>query len=306
MTTTPSASSPAGPGPGSAAGPGTGNARAPGPLPPPAPVVGTGPVIDAAGVTVHLHHDDNKARKLKYNLAGARAAGRTTLLTFGGAYSNHLRATAAAGAREGMSTVGVVRGEEHLPLNPSLAAARAHGMHLVYMDRTTYRRKHEPGVLAALREEWGDFHLLPEGGSNAEAARGCAELPADVTPPFDVLVCAVGTGGTLAGLAAGLAPGQRALGFAVLKGADFLRDDIAALQRAAFGASTDNWSLDLDHHFGGYARRTPELDAYIEAFHDSHGVLLDRVYEAKMMAGLHALTARGAFPPGTRVTAVIA
>ncbi|GGO81564.1 1-aminocyclopropane-1-carboxylate deaminase/D-cysteine desulfhydrase [Wenjunlia tyrosinilytica] len=262
--------------------------------------------LAAAEVTLHLHHDDNKARKLKYNLAEARASGRTTLLTFGGAYSNHLLATARAGAREGFTTVGIVRGEEHLPLNPVLAAARDHGMRLAYLDRGTYRRKHTPEVIDGLRERYGDFHLLPEGGSNAAAARGCAELPAEIGQPFDLIACAVGTGGTLAGIAAGLRPDQRALGFAVLKGAAFLNEDVAALQREAFGRPTGNWSIDLAHHYGGYAKRTPKLDAFIEDFRERHGETLNWVYEAKMLAGLYDLTARATFPRGTRIVAVLA
>ena len=264
------------------------------------------PRLAAAGVTVHLHFDSNKARKLKYNLIEAREAGHTTLLTFGGAWSNHIRATAEAGAREGFATIGVIRGEEHLPLNPVLAAARAHGMRLTYLDRATYRRKHQPEVIASLRRRWGGFHLLPEGGSNAAAARGCAELPESIAVPFDVLVCAVGTGGTLAGAAAGLRPGQRAIGFTVLKGAEYLHSVVTALQRSAFGAPTGNWCLDHGYHFGGYAKRTPDLDAFVAEFRARHGVTLDWVYEAKMMAGLYARIEQGVFPRGTRIVALIA
>lgn len=269
--------------------------------------------LDRAGVTVLLVRDDlvdpelpgNKSRKLKYNLVAAREQGHGTLLTFGGAYSNHLRAVAAAGRRHGFRTVGVVRGEEHLPLNPSLAYAAAHGMTLTYLDRDAYRRKHTEPVLAALRATWGDCYVIPEGGSNALAVRGCAELPAAIDADFDVLCCPVGTGGTLAGLAAGLRPGQRALGVAVLKGAGFLVDEVRELQRQALGAPTDNWRIDLDHHYGGYARRTPALDAFIADFHARHDLALDPVYTGKLLAALYDLTERGAFPPGTRLAAVI-
>ncbi|WP_461009849.1 1-aminocyclopropane-1-carboxylate deaminase/D-cysteine desulfhydrase [Streptomyces capparidis] len=263
------------------------------------------PRLDAAGVRVHLVHDDNKARKLKYNLAGARAAGHHTLLTFGGAWSNHLRATAVAGAREGFRTIGVVRGEEHLPLNEVLAEAAAHGMHLTYLDRAAYRRKHTPEVIAALHAEHGDFHLLPEGGSNAAAARGCAELPAALDFPYTVLTCAVGTGGTLAGVAAGLPPGARAVGFVVLKGAEYLAEAIRALQHEAFGTATPNWTLDHTHHHGGYAKRTAALDAFVEDFHTRHGIALNPVYEAKMMTGVYARAASGEFPKGTTVAALL-
>lgn len=180
---------------------------------------------------IHPELPGNKWRKLKHNIGPAREHG--TVLTFGGAYSNHIRATAAAGRIFGFATIGVIRGEEHLPLNDSLAYAERMGMRLTYLDRTTYRRKHDPDVAAALRERWGAFYLLPEGGSNALAVKGCEELGREV-PGYDVVCCPCGTGGTLAGLAAGLAPGQRALGFSVLKGG-FMDGEVERLQRETYG-----------------------------------------------------------------------
>ncbi|MFC7588534.1 1-aminocyclopropane-1-carboxylate deaminase/D-cysteine desulfhydrase [Nonomuraea antimicrobica] len=244
-------------------------------------------------VRVFMKHDDNKPRKLRYNL------GHHRLLTFGGAYSNHIRAVAEAGARHGIETIGVIRGEEHLPLNPSLARAAACGMTLTYLDRAAYRRKHTEEVQARLRARWGDdVVILPEGGSNAAAVRGCAELPGEISEDYDVICCPVGTGGTLAGISAGLPEGRRALGFAVLKGAGFL-EEVARLQREAFGRTWPNWSINLDYHFGGYARSTPALDAFAER----HGV--ERIYVAKMLFGLLDLVRQGAFAPGTRIVAVI-
>ncbi|MCW2915743.1 MAG: hypothetical protein JWN52_3811 [Actinomycetia bacterium] len=254
---------------------------------------------------IHPELPGNKWRKLEHNLAAATAMGRRTLLTFGGAYSNHLRATAAAGHYLGLTTIGVVRGEERLPLNPSLAYATERGMLLTYMDRATYRAKTEPAVLDALRERWGDFYLLPEGGSNAAAVRGCAQLPAEITEPYDVICCPCGTGGTLAGIATGLRPGQRALGFAVLKGGSFLNADVDRLQREACGSGSGNWSIEQDFHFGGYARTTPELGAFIDDFTARHDITLDRIYTAKMMYGIYALSGRRVFPAGTRIIAVL-
>ncbi|GAA2471937.1 pyridoxal-phosphate dependent enzyme [Streptomyces thermolineatus] len=265
------------------------------------------------GVRLLLKRDDlihpdlpgNKWRKLRLNLQAAADAGHDTLLTFGGAYSNHLRATAAAGRHFGFSTIGVVRGEEHLPLNESLAAAAADGMRLTYLDRTTYRRKTSPEVVGGLRERFGRFYLIPEGGSNALAARGCAALGEELRGAADVVAVACGTGGTLAGLAAGLAPGQRAVGFAVLKGGAFLAGDVERLQREAFGARAGDWELEDRFHFGGYARRTPELDAFAGDFGARHQVVPDRVYVAKMLAGLLALTEEGRFARGTALAAVV-
>ncbi|GAA2205555.1 pyridoxal-phosphate dependent enzyme [Nonomuraea monospora] len=245
-------------------------------------------------VRVFLLHDDNKPRKLKYNL------GHTRLLTFGGAWSNHIRAVAEAGARHGIETIGVIRGEEHLPLNPALARAAACGMTLTYLDRDSYRRKDTEEVLAPLRARWGgDVTILPEGGSNPAAVRGCAELPGEIDGDYDVICCPVGTGGTLAGISAGLPEGRRALGFAVLKGAGFLAGEVARLQRETYGRTWANWSINLDYHFGGYARTTPALDAFAA----EHGV--ERIYVAKMLYGVLDLARRGAFAPGTRVVAVV-
>jgi 1-aminocyclopropane-1-carboxylate deaminase len=269
--------------------------------------------LTLAGVRLYLKRDDlispdipgNKWRKLKYNLQAAREQGQRTLLTFGGAYSNHIRATAAAGHYFGFETIGVIRGEQHLPLNPTLEYAVRHGMRLTYLDRATYRDKMSPGVIDALRGRFGGFCLLPEGGSNAAALRGCAEVPGEIGERFGVICCPAGTGGTLAGIAHGLQAGQRALGFSVLNGGRFLGRDVAGLQREAFGASSGNWSVEYGFHFGGYARRQPELDRFIADFQSRHNLVLDWVYTAKMMYGIFALADRGAFAPGTTVVAVV-
>lgn len=264
------------------------------------------------GVRLLLKRDDlihpelpgNKWRKLTYNLEVARERGFRTLVTFGGAYSNHIRAVAAAGARFGFDTVGVIRGEEHLPLNPSLAYAMGRGMRLTYLDRAGYRDKTAPELLARLRAEFGEHYLIPEGGSNALAVRGCAEIPAEITEPFDVVCVPVGTGGTLAGIAAGLPPGREALGFSVLKGGQFLAAEVERLQQAT-GRVTTNWRIEYDFHFGGYARTNAELDAFIADFTARHGLTLDRIYPAKMMYGIFALVAAGGFVPGTTIVAVL-
>jgi 1-aminocyclopropane-1-carboxylate deaminase len=254
---------------------------------------------------IHPELPGNKWRKLKFNLSAAADLGHDTLLTFGGAYSNHIRATAAAGHYFGLSTVGVIRGEEHLPLNPSLAYAVSRGMRLVYLDRAAYRRKNDSEIVAALRQQFGDFYLLPEGGSNDLGARGCAEIPEEIDPDFDVICCPCGTGGTLAGIAAGLRGGQRAIGFSVLKGGQFLAGEIDDLQRRAFGANSGNWTIEYGFHSGGFARKTAELQSFIDTFEHRHGLTLDWVYVAKMMYGIWTLAEKGSFTPGTRVVAVV-
>ena len=269
--------------------------------------------LAAVGVRLLLKRDDlinqdvpgNKWRKLKYNLAEAERLGHRTLLTFGGAYSNHIRATAAAGERCGFAAIGVIRGEEHLPLNDSLAYAVRHGMRLTYLDRMTYRQKRDPAVVARLRHVFGDFYLVPEGGSNGLAVRGCAEIPAEVPGDFNLICCPCGTGGTLAGIALGLRPGQQALGFSVLKNGGFLADEVIRLQREAAGRDVGCWSIELDYPFGGFAKTKPGLTAFIEDFHRRHGLLLDWVYVAKMMYGIMDLSRKGVFARGSTVVAVI-
>ena len=194
---------------------------------------------DQAGVGLYLKRDDlihpqisgNKWRKLKYNLLEAHQQGHHTLLTFGGAYSNHLYAVAAAGREFGFRTIGLVRGEETSPLNPTLTFAQTCGMHLQYVSRDQYRHKADASWLVSLRQQYGDFYLLPEGGSNAQAVRGVAELVAEIDLSWSYLCCPCGTGGTLAGLVAGAASRGLVVGFSALKGGDFLRQEAGQLLR---------------------------------------------------------------------------
>ncbi|MFF5028485.1 1-aminocyclopropane-1-carboxylate deaminase/D-cysteine desulfhydrase [Streptomyces collinus] len=269
--------------------------------------------FDRRGLRLLLKRDDlihpeligNKWRKLAPNLA---AAGGRPLVTFGGAWSNHLRATAAAGRLLRLPTTGVVRGHElaDRPLNPSLSRCAADGMRLHFVDRSAYRRKDEPETLAALLRAAGaeEAYVVPEGGSNTAAVRGCRDLGAELRGRADVVAVACGTGGTLAGLAAGLDPGQRALGVPVLRGG-FLEGEVTALQERAFGARTGAWSLDDRFHFGGYARTGPELDSFAEDFEQRHRLPVERLYVAKLLWGLVALAEEGAFPRGTAVAAVV-
>ncbi|MFE1558680.1 1-aminocyclopropane-1-carboxylate deaminase/D-cysteine desulfhydrase [Streptomyces sp. NPDC058734] len=284
---------------------------------PPSPLVEAADERFAAhGVRLLLKRDDlvhpelpgNKWRKLAPNLRAALEAGHGRLATFGGAYSNHLRATAAAGRLLGLETVGIVRGDELAgrPLNDSLARCAADGMRLHFATRSEYRRKADPDTRDRLLAAAGaaGAYLVPEGGSNALALTGCAELGRELRGAPDVVAVACGTGGTLAGLAAGLAPGQRALGVPVLAGG-FLGAEIRSLQTAAFGGPAGDWTLAEGFDHGGYARVPPALDAFAADFESRHGLPVERIYVAKLLWALHALTVAGSFPRGTTVTAVI-
>ncbi|UQX02931.1 pyridoxal-phosphate dependent enzyme [Streptomyces sp. RerS4] len=284
---------------------------------PPSPLVEVGDErFEGFGVRLLVKRDDlvhpelpgNKWRKLAPNLRAAVEAGCGRLVTFGGAYSNHLRATAAAGRLLGLETVGIVRGDELAgrPLNDSLARCVADGMRLRFVPRSEYRRKAEPATLARLLEEAGAVgaYVVPEGGSNALALHGCAELGRELRGAGDVVAVACGTGGTLAGLAAGLGPGQRALGVPVLAGG-FLGAEIRSLQTLAFGGPAGDWSLAEGFDHGGYARVPRPLEAFAADFESRHGLPIERIYVAKLLWALTTLTATGAFPRGTTLTAVI-
>ncbi|AMR29818.1 1-aminocyclopropane-1-carboxylate deaminase [Hymenobacter psoromatis] len=274
------------------------------------------PAATRCGVRLLLWRDDllnpalpgNKARKLKYNLLQAKAEGHTKLLTFGGAYSNHLAAVATAGRLCNLATIGLVRGEERLPLNPTLTRCAADGMRLHYLDRATYRRRAEPEFLAEMQRQFGPAYLLPEGGTNALALRGVAELIGELRQhtDFDAVAVAAGTGGTLAGLTLGLAEAAypaRAVGIAALKGADFLRTEVDALL-AATGCVGGRYELHTGYHFGGYAKLPAELRAFIRQFEVDFGVLLDPIYTGKLLFSVLDLIEKGHFVPGSTVVAV--
>ena len=269
--------------------------------------------LDVRGVALYLKQDDlihtdmpgNKWRKLKYNIVAAREQGASTLLTFGGAYSNHIRAVAAAADHFGFRSIGVIRGERHNPLNEVLRFSEDHGMTLIYMDRATYREKSSREALAELHARFGEFFLIPEGGSNDHALRGCAELVEEIDIDFDIICCPCGTGGTLAGIASGLREAQRAIGFSALKGGRFLNDDVVRLQKSALGSATQNWSIEQDFHFGGFGKKNSALASFIQEFEREHHIRLDWVYVAKMMSGLFSLIENGRFNCGSTVIAVV-
>jgi 1-aminocyclopropane-1-carboxylate deaminase len=252
----------------------------------------------------HPHLSGNKWHKLKYNLQEARRQKKKTLLTFGGAYSNHIYAVAAAGKIFNFTTVGIIRGEEHLPLNPTLSFAKEKGMELFYLDRTSYRKKRSPEIINQLQEKFGDFYLLPEGGTNELAVRGCSEIISQIEIDFDYICCACGTGGTLAGLISGLNGNNFALGFAVLKGASFLKDNVRSLLQISIGNSFKNWDINLDYHFGGYARVNSALMDFVNRFTFLTNIQIEPIYTGKMLYAIYDLVSKGYFKVGSSIIAV--
>lgn len=252
----------------------------------------------------HSELSGNKLHKLKYNLFKAKEEGHNTLLTFGGAYSNHIYAAAAAGKEFGFKTIGIIRGEEHLPLNPTLKFASESGMRLHYMSRSKYRQKHTVYIIDQLRSEFGKFYLIPEGGTNNLAVKGCAEIIDSIKIDFDIICTSCGTGGTLAGLIAGLNGNRFALGFSVLKGASFLNKDVKDLLINSGYGHLNNWNINLEYHFGGYAKINSELITFVNSFEKGNGITLEPIYTGKMMYGLYDLISKKKINEGSRIIAL--
>ena len=240
----------------------------------------------------------NKFRKLKYNIQEAKRLGHTTLLTFGGAFSNHILAVAGAGAEFGFKTIGIIRGEElenKIAENPTLAKAQELGMQFHFVSRTAYRDKESSSFISFLCEKFGNFYLVPEGGTNDLAIKGCEEiLTSEDKSYFTHIACAVGTGGTISGLINSSTEKQQLIGFSSLKGA-FLSEVIRN-----FVVKT-NWSISDAYHFGGYGKVNDELIQFLNSFYTQTSIPLDPVYTGKMVFGVLDLIEKGYFPPNAKI-----
>ncbi|AOA57393.1 1-aminocyclopropane-1-carboxylate deaminase/D-cysteine desulfhydrase [Acinetobacter larvae] len=246
---------------------------------------------------IHPQISGNKFFKLKYNLVAARAQGYRQLLTFGGAYSNHIAATAYAAQLFGFDSIGIIRGEElaERPRNATLHHAEQLGMSLNFVSRENYRQKQQPSYMAQLQRHYPDAYILPEGGSNLLAVQGCEEiLSAQDRENYDVICCAVGTGSTLAGLIRASDTRQQVLGFSALKGC-FQADSIQQYTRA------QHWRLTDDYCGGGYAKSSTELRAFMQDFEARYQIPLEQVYTAKMCYGVIDLIQQGYFPTASRI-----
>jgi len=246
----------------------------------------------------------NKYRKLKYNLIYAKEHGFNTLLTFGGAYSNHIHAVAYAGFKYGFKTIGVIRGEEILPLNPTLKDAKYFGMKIHYISRAEYRDKKDLNFIESLKNKFGEFYLVPEGGSNALAVKGCTEILNETEKTFDHICCACGTGGTIAGLIASLNGAGKVWGFPALKNGGFLKKDISELILEFNSLEYNNWDLILDYHFGGYAKFNMDLVRFINQFKERHNIQLDPIYTGKLLYGIYEKIKDGFFKSNETVLAI--
>ncbi|WP_396147169.1 1-aminocyclopropane-1-carboxylate deaminase/D-cysteine desulfhydrase [Flavobacterium sp.] len=261
--------------------------------------------VDNASVKVFIRREDlihpfvsgNKFRKLKYNLLQAKKENQHTLLTFGGAYSNHIAATAFAGKENGFQTVGVIRGEEleaKIDENPTLLFAQDCGMKFEFVSRDAYRMKDTTNFIEKLKIKFGSFYLVPEGGTNEFAVNGCEEILNKADEKYDFICCAVGTGGTISGLINSSFEGQKVLGFPALKG-DFLQKDIRNF------AKNNNFSLLNEYHFGGYGKVTSELIEFINSFYRKNKIPLDPIYTGKMVFGVIDLIQKKYFPKNAKI-----
>ncbi|EHQ42119.1 1-aminocyclopropane-1-carboxylate deaminase/D-cysteine desulfhydrase [Myroides odoratus] len=249
---------------------------------------------------LHPEVSGNKFRKLKYNMEAAVSEGHRQVLTFGGAYSNHIAATAAAGRIVGMQTIGVIRGEEiqeHYRENPTLKKAEEDGMRFKFVTRTEYRTKDSAAFLTKLAEEFGDFYLVPEGGTNEEAIKGTEEILKKEDGIYDYVCCAVGTGGTIAGIINRSFSHQQVIGFPALKG-DFLIEEVKKY------VSKKNWRLETAYHFGGYAKYTADLLQFIRHFERDTGILLDPIYTGKLLFGIFDLIEQNQFKKDSKILAI--
>ena len=249
---------------------------------------------------IHPQISGNKFFKLKYNLLAAQQQGFSQVLTFGGAFSNHIAATAFAAQYFGFQSIGMIRGEElaSQQFNPTLQAAHDLGMQLNFVSRSEYRLRHQVEYLQQLQQQYPQAFIIPEGGSNALAIQGTQEiLSPDDLENYDVICCAVGTGGTLAGIIESSSEQQHVLGFSALKG-DFLKHDIQQW------TDKSNWSLTDAYCCGGYAKITPKLLHFMQQFEQQHHIPLEQVYTAKMMMGLLDLIRHHHFPAHTRILVI--
>ena len=248
----------------------------------------------------HPEISGNKYRKLKYNFIEAEKQGFKKLITFGGAFSNHIAATAYAAQRFGFQSIGIIRGQELATqdLNPTLQTAQDFGMQLHFVSRAEYRLRHEVEYLQQLQQQYPQAFIIPEGGSNSLAIQGTQEiLSPDDLENYDVICCAVGTGGTLAGIIESSSDHQHILGFSALKG-DFLKQDIQQW------TDKSNWSLTDAYCGGGYAKTTPELLKFIQNFEQKYQIPLEHIYTGKMIMGLLDLIQHNHFPAHTRILAI--
>ncbi|NBC58050.1 MAG: pyridoxal-phosphate dependent enzyme [Bacteroidetes bacterium] len=252
---------------------------------------------------IHPVVSGNKFRKLKYNIQQALSENHQVVLTYGGAYSNHIAATAAAAKMCGLQSIGIIRGQEiedklkvNPRHNPTLAFAKKQGMRLNFISRASYKKKQTTDEIKKLQQRFGSFYRIPEGGTNALAVRGCQEILSDNDKKYDIIACCVGTGGTLAGIINSTHKHQKVYGFSALKGHN--HDEIKQWTKK------DNWQIIQDNNFGGYAKSSPRLINFINSFYRCTSITLDPIYTGKMFYQLFKMIEEHQFKDNTKILAI--
>lgn len=259
--------------------------------------------LSAAGVELNVLRLDNfapalsgnKAFKLKYNIKFALSKGYKKIISFGGAYSNHIHALALAGCQQQFETVGMIRGDEFETLNPTLQDAVDAGMKLQFLTRSEYRNKNDGVFLQSLQAKYPDAFIVPEGGSNLLGVQGCAEIVDHVVHHFgddyDVIALPCGTAATLAGvsLSPALRNNKRVLGFSVLKNSSYLDEEVRNYHQQLGVSSPANWQIEYGFHCGGYAKVNQALAEFVDRFQAYSGIEIEPVYTGKMFYGLYQL-----------------
>ena len=271
------------------------------------------PFLQEKEIELYLKRDDlihevvsgNKWRKLNHNIEFAQKNNIKTILTFGGTYSNHIIATAFACKENGLKSIGIIRGEE--VLNETLKEAQEHGMQLHFISREEYKHKEEKEFIEELKNKFGEFYLIEEGGANQLGIEGCKEILLEEKETYDYITCAAGTGTTLTGLVLSLRENEKLLGFPALKGGEFLKEVIEKNISEFYPTQKNKISsleLICNYHFGGYAKVNDELKNYVSDFYNQTEIQLDLIYNGKMMFGLLDLIQKDYFPKNSRILAL--
>jgi 1-aminocyclopropane-1-carboxylate deaminase len=246
---------------------------------------------------IHPQISGNKWFKLKYNIQEALSNKASGLLSFGGAYSNHIHALAFAGKLFNLKTIGIIRGDEIS--NETLSDCVNWGMQLRFISREEYKNKDTSLFLERLKAEFLTYHIITEGGNNELGRKGTQEILNGIqAEKYNHICCAVGTGATLSGIIESVKGKSNVLGFSSIKGGFYIEDELK--QNTSF----NNWTLIHDYHFGGFSKTNKKLHDFITEFKIQHNVELDFIYTGKMMFGIYDMIRSHNIPEGSSILMV--
>ena len=244
------------------------------------------PLLNKSDFKIYIKREDkihpivsgNKFRKLKYNIQKAKELNKNVVITFGGAYSNHLLATAYVGKVENLKTIAYVRGEElkNIKYNSTLQKCKDFGMEFVFISRDDYRKRNELNYILSIKTRFNNAYIIPEGGTNELGVLGCEEILNSNDSFFDVICCPVGSGGTISGIINSSSNNHKVIGFSALKGSEINN----VISKFAYKS---NWKIFDDDIFKGYANIDNRLVDFINIFFKNTGILLDPIYNSKMV-----------------------